>query len=81
MTPPPSARCSTAPGLYRQAFYDNFPDKETCYLEAFDAGVARLEARALDRGRRAGRTGRAGCARAWRRCWTSSTPNRRWAAR
>ena len=32
-------------GLYRQAFYDNFPDKETCYLEAFDAGVARLEAR------------------------------------
>lgn len=30
-------------GLYRQAFYDNFPDRETCYLEAFDAGVARLE--------------------------------------
>jgi AcrR family transcriptional regulator len=30
-------------GLYRQAFYDNFPDKEACYLAAFDAGVARLE--------------------------------------
>jgi AcrR family transcriptional regulator len=34
-------------GLYRQAFYDNFPDKDTCYLEAFDAGVARLEALAI----------------------------------
>jgi AcrR family transcriptional regulator len=31
-------------GLYRQAFYDNFPDKDTCYLEAFDFGVARLKA-------------------------------------
>jgi AcrR family transcriptional regulator len=31
-------------GLYRQAFYDNFPDKDTCYLEAFEFGVARLEA-------------------------------------
>jgi len=31
-------------GLYRQAFYDNFPDKDACYLEAFDFGVARLEA-------------------------------------
>lgn len=30
-------------GLYRQAFYDNFPDKDACYLAAFDAGVARLE--------------------------------------
>jgi AcrR family transcriptional regulator len=30
--------------LYRQAFYDNFPDKEACYLEAFGLGVARLEA-------------------------------------
>jgi AcrR family transcriptional regulator len=30
-------------GLYRQAFYDNFPDKDVCYLEAFDFGVARLE--------------------------------------
>ena len=26
-------------GLYRQAFYDNFPDKDACYLEAFDFGV------------------------------------------
>lgn len=30
-------------GLYRQAFYDNFPDKDACYLEAFDWGVGRLE--------------------------------------
>ncbi|HEU4944615.1 MAG TPA: TetR/AcrR family transcriptional regulator [Solirubrobacterales bacterium] len=34
-------------GLYRQAFYDNFPDKETCYLAAFEAGVARVEALAI----------------------------------
>lgn len=31
-------------GLYRQAFYDEFADKEACYLEAFDFGVAKLEA-------------------------------------
>lgn len=31
-------------GLYRQAFYDNFVDKDGCYLEAFEAGVARFEA-------------------------------------
>lgn len=31
-------------GLYRQAFYDNFVDKDACYLAAFDAGAARLEA-------------------------------------
>jgi len=30
-------------GLYRQAFYDNFADKDACYLEALDFGVARLE--------------------------------------
>jgi AcrR family transcriptional regulator len=30
-------------GLYRQAFYDNFTDRDSCYLEAFDAGVARAE--------------------------------------
>jgi AcrR family transcriptional regulator len=34
-------------GLYRQAFYDNFPDKDSCYLEAFDFGVARLESVAV----------------------------------
>jgi AcrR family transcriptional regulator len=34
-------------GLYRQAFYDNFPDKDTCYLEALSAGIARLEALAV----------------------------------
>jgi AcrR family transcriptional regulator len=34
-------------GLYRQAFYDNFADKEACYLAAFDAGVARVEALAV----------------------------------
>ncbi|HEX5376843.1 MAG TPA: TetR/AcrR family transcriptional regulator [Solirubrobacterales bacterium] len=31
-------------GLYRQAFYDLFPDKEACYLEAFDLGMERLDA-------------------------------------
>ncbi|HVD40739.1 MAG TPA: TetR/AcrR family transcriptional regulator [Solirubrobacterales bacterium] len=30
-------------GLYRQAFYDNFRDKEECYLEALDAGSAWVE--------------------------------------
>jgi len=30
-------------GLYRQAFYDNFPDKGTCYLQAFDFEIARIE--------------------------------------
>ena len=32
-------------GIYRQAFYDNFADKDDCYLHAYDAGVERLEAR------------------------------------
>jgi AcrR family transcriptional regulator len=34
-------------GLYRQAFYDNFPDKDACYLAAFDAGIERVEALAI----------------------------------
>jgi len=34
-------------GLYRQAFYDNFSDKDSCYLAALDAGLARLEAIAV----------------------------------
>lgn len=34
-------------GLYRQAFYDNFADKDACYLAAFEAGVARMEALAV----------------------------------
>jgi AcrR family transcriptional regulator len=32
-------------GLYRQAFYDDFEDKADCYLQAYDAGVERVEAR------------------------------------
>lgn len=32
-------------GLYRQAFYDDFRDKEDCYLQAYDAGLGELEAR------------------------------------
>jgi len=31
-------------GLYRQAFYDNFADKDACYMAALDMGIARLEA-------------------------------------
>jgi len=31
-------------GTYRQAFYDNFADKDDCYLQAFDEGVRRVEA-------------------------------------
>jgi AcrR family transcriptional regulator len=30
-------------GLYRQAFYDNFADKDACFQRAFEAGVTRLE--------------------------------------
>jgi len=33
----------TNAGLYRQAFYDNFEDKEDCYLQAIDAGSAWIE--------------------------------------
>jgi AcrR family transcriptional regulator len=32
-----------AAGLYRQAFYDHFEDKEDCYLQAIDAGSAWVE--------------------------------------
>ena len=32
-----------AAGLYRQAFYDNFSDKEDCYLQALEAGSAWAE--------------------------------------
>lgn len=34
-------------GVYRQAFYDNFADKDDCYLQAFEAGVGQVEARVL----------------------------------
>ena len=34
--------------LYRQAFYDDFADKDDCYRCAYDAGVARVEALAAD---------------------------------
>lgn len=30
--------------LYRQAFYDHFSSKEDCYLQAYDAGIRRIEA-------------------------------------
>lgn len=33
----------SAAGLYRQAFYDSFEDKEDCYLQAIDAGSAWIE--------------------------------------
>jgi AcrR family transcriptional regulator len=31
-------------GLYRQAFYDEFADKDACYLEALAYGAAKFEA-------------------------------------
>jgi AcrR family transcriptional regulator len=31
-------------GVYRQAFYDHFADKDDCYLQAYDGGVERVEA-------------------------------------
>jgi len=31
-------------GFYRQAFYDEFADKDACYLEALGFGVAKMEA-------------------------------------
>ena len=34
---------SPRPGVYRQAFYDSFEDKEDCYLQALDAGSAWVE--------------------------------------
>lgn len=30
-------------GVYRQAFYDNFADKDECYLQALEAGIVRVE--------------------------------------
>ncbi|HVY79237.1 MAG TPA: TetR/AcrR family transcriptional regulator [Solirubrobacterales bacterium] len=35
-------------GLYRQAFYDEFADKEACFLEAMRFGARKLEAIAVD---------------------------------
>ncbi|HWA54382.1 MAG TPA: TetR/AcrR family transcriptional regulator [Solirubrobacterales bacterium] len=35
-------------GLYRQAFYDEFADKDACYLEALRFGAAKLEAIAVE---------------------------------
>jgi AcrR family transcriptional regulator len=31
-------------GVYRQAFYDNFVDKDDCFLQAYGRGVERVEA-------------------------------------
>jgi AcrR family transcriptional regulator len=31
-------------GVYRQAFYDHFTDKDDCYLQAFEGGLQRVEA-------------------------------------
>lgn len=33
----------TIAGIYRQAFYDSFDDKEDCYLQALEAGFAWVE--------------------------------------
>lgn len=34
-------------GVYRQAFYDHFRDKDECFLQAYDMGVERVGARIL----------------------------------
>jgi AcrR family transcriptional regulator len=39
-------------GVYRQAFYDNFADKDECYLRAFESGVERVEALVVEAGAR-----------------------------
>lgn len=30
-------------GVYRQAFYDHFADKDECYIQALESGIARVE--------------------------------------
>lgn len=35
-------------GVYRQAFYDNFTDKDDCYLQALEAGLERFEAHTIN---------------------------------
>ena len=62
-------------GLYRQAFYDNFPDKDECYL----AALGRWESRGWKpwwrTARRARRAGAANCAVGSAPCSTGSTPS------
>jgi AcrR family transcriptional regulator len=41
-------------GVYRQAFYDLFADKEDCYLQALDAGSAWVELAMRERAEEAG---------------------------
>ena len=67
-------------GLYRQAFYDEFADKDACYLEAFDFGVGAARRRSRCGRRRARRAGGASCGPASAPCSTRSTPTRIWAA-
>ena len=64
-------------GLYRQAFYDNFEDKEDCYLQALDAGSG--VGRAGDAARRlpASRPGEDSCVVRWPGCCPSSTSSPR----
>ena len=62
-------------GLYRQAFYDNFADKDACYLEAFELRGRRGSKRWSWPRRRARRAGRASCGPASARCSTASTPS------
>ncbi len=62
-------------GVYRQAFYDNFADKDDCYLQAYDAGLERLEALIVAAAAGEEDLDRASCAPGWGRCSTSSTPS------
>jgi AcrR family transcriptional regulator len=47
-----------AAGLYRQAFYDSFNDKEDCYLQALEAGAAWAESAMRDGAETGGQTWR-----------------------
>ena len=67
-------------GVYRQAFYDNFADKDDCYLQAYDAAWSGSKRWSRGGGGR-GEPGQDSCGPGSGRCSTSSTPSRTSAGR
>lgn len=53
-------------GVSRRTFYEQFADKEACFLAAYDVGLAVVLARIRDAVETAGATGPAGAAAGWR---------------